>query len=78
MLSTPYLTSVFDGRKYINENMQGGNSATNILGTPLVPCCPTGKVTGFYRDGIGNLTHLLVGSLFCSIPITYMCWLTLV
>jgi len=27
------------------------NSPTNILGTPLVPCCPTGKVTGFYRDG---------------------------
>jgi len=27
---------------------------------------------------IGNLTHLLVGSLFCSVPITYMCWLTLI
>ena len=27
------------------------NSPTNILGTALVPCCPTGKVTGFYRDG---------------------------
>jgi uncharacterized protein (DUF2237 family) len=24
----------------------------NILGTLLVPCCATGKVTGFYRDGI--------------------------
>jgi uncharacterized protein len=34
-----------------NENMQGGSSDTNILGTPLVPCCATGKVTGFYRDG---------------------------
>jgi len=27
------------------------NSDTNIQGLPLVPCCPTGKVTGFYRDG---------------------------
>jgi sterol desaturase/sphingolipid hydroxylase (fatty acid hydroxylase superfamily) len=27
---------------------------------------------------IGNLIHLLVGSLFCSVPITYMCWLTLI
>ena len=36
-------------RKYFKETMQ--NSATNILGTPLIPCCPTGKVTGFYRDG---------------------------
>lgn len=38
-------------RTTINENMQGGSSDTNILGTPLVPCCATGKVTGFYRDG---------------------------
>jgi uncharacterized protein (DUF2237 family) len=38
-------------RKTINEKMQGGNSKTNILGTPLVPCSATGKVTGFYRDG---------------------------
>ena len=36
-------------RNYTNETMQ--NSDTNILGTPLVPCCPTGKVTGYYRDG---------------------------
>ena len=36
-------------RNYTSETMQ--NSNTNILGTPLVPCCPTGKVTGFYRDG---------------------------
>jgi hypothetical protein len=27
------------------------NSDTNILGTQLIPCCATGKVTGFYRDG---------------------------
>jgi len=27
------------------------NSDINILGTPLVPCCATGKVTGYYRDG---------------------------
>jgi uncharacterized protein (DUF2237 family) len=27
------------------------NSDTNILGTPLIPCCPIGKVTGYYRDG---------------------------
>jgi hypothetical protein len=36
-------------KKYTTETMQ--NSPTNILGTALVPCCPTGKVTGFYRDG---------------------------
>ena len=26
---------------------------------------------------LGNIFHLSVGSLFCSIPITYLCWLTL-
>jgi hypothetical protein len=26
---------------------------------------------------IGNLIHLSIGSLFCSVPITYLCWLTL-
>ena len=36
-------------RNYTSETMQ--DSKTNILGTPLIPCCPTGKVTGFYRDG---------------------------
>jgi uncharacterized protein (DUF2237 family) len=36
-------------RNYITETMQ--NPTTNILGTPLIPCCPTGKVTGYYRDG---------------------------
>lgn len=36
-------------KNYTTETMQ--NPITNILGTPLVPCCPTGKVTGFYRDG---------------------------
>jgi uncharacterized protein (DUF2237 family) len=33
----------------------GGNdklNKNNILGTPLIPCCVTGKVTGFYRDGV--------------------------
>ena len=36
-------------RNYTTESMQ--NTNINILGTSLVPCCPTGKVTGFYRDG---------------------------
>lgn len=36
-------------RNYTTETMQSPN--TNILGTPLIPCCPTGKVTGYYRDG---------------------------
>ena len=36
-------------RRFFKETMQ--NSDLNILGTPLTPCCPTGKVTGFYRDG---------------------------
>jgi uncharacterized protein (DUF2237 family) len=36
-------------RNYRSETMQ--NSETNILGSALIPCCPTGKVTGFYRDG---------------------------
>jgi len=36
-------------RNYTTETMQ--NSTTNILGTPLIPCCPTGKITGYYRDG---------------------------
>ena len=36
-------------RTFFKETMQ--NSDLNILGTPLTPCCPTGKVTGFYRDG---------------------------
>lgn len=26
---------------------------------------------------LGNIFHLFVGSLFCSIPITYLCWLAL-
>jgi hypothetical protein len=25
----------------------------------------------------GNLFHVIIGSVFCSIPITYMCWLAL-
>jgi uncharacterized protein len=28
-------------------------TATNVLGTPLVPCC-TSPMTGFYRDGCCN------------------------
>jgi uncharacterized protein (DUF2237 family) len=34
----------------ISENLEN-NKANNILGTPMIPCCATGKVTGFYRDG---------------------------
>jgi uncharacterized membrane protein len=26
---------------------------------------------------IGNILHLSVGTIFCSVPITYMCWLTI-
>ena len=26
---------------------------------------------------VGNLIHISIGSLFCSVPITYLCWLTL-
>jgi uncharacterized protein (DUF2237 family) len=33
-----------------NENLEN-NKVNNILGTPMIPCCATGKVTGFYRDG---------------------------
>lgn len=28
-------------------------TATNVLGTPLAPCC-TSPITGFYRDGCCN------------------------
>jgi len=39
-------------RIYTTETMQNSNILdNNILGTPLIPCCPTGKVTGYYRDG---------------------------
>jgi uncharacterized protein (DUF2237 family) len=34
----------------IIENLEN-NKVNNILGTPMIPCCATGKVTGFYRDG---------------------------
>ena len=34
----------------ISENLEN-NKANNILGTPMIPCCATGKVTGYYRDG---------------------------
>ena len=52
----PYLIVLFIiyliYKKYTTETMQNPDILdTNILGTPLVPCCPTGKVTGFYRDG---------------------------
>jgi len=42
-------------RTFFKETMQ--NSDLNILGTPLTPCCPTGKVTGFYRDGTGKYRY---------------------
>jgi uncharacterized protein (DUF2237 family) len=35
---------------YISENLEN-NKVNNILGTPMIPCCATGKVTGYYRDG---------------------------
>jgi hypothetical protein len=38
-----------------NFSQVGGESnlnKKNILGTPLIHCCLTGKVTGFYRDGV--------------------------
>jgi uncharacterized protein (DUF2237 family) len=55
-------------RTTINENMQGDNSKTNILGTALVPCCATGKVTGFYRDGICSTGSTDVGThVVCAI-----------
>lgn len=28
-------------------------------------------------NAFGNLFHLFIGNMFCSVPITYMCWLTL-
>jgi uncharacterized protein (DUF2237 family) len=34
----------------ISENLEN-NKANNILGTPMIPCCATGKITGYYRDG---------------------------
>ena len=40
----------FDNTNY-NES-EGNLNKKNILGTPLIPCCITGKITGFYRDGV--------------------------
>jgi hypothetical protein len=36
-----------------------------------------GRVQPVKMNFFGNLLHLGVGTLFCSIPITYMCYLTL-
>lgn len=38
---------------------------------------PTNRVQPIKMTFIGNLFHLIMGSLFCSIPITYMCLLLL-
>jgi sterol desaturase/sphingolipid hydroxylase (fatty acid hydroxylase superfamily) len=38
---------------------------------------PTNRVQPIKMTFMGNLFHLIMGSLFCSIPITYMCFLLL-
>ena len=47
---------------------------------PIIIAClfKNAKVHPVKMTITGNLFHILIGSLFCSVPITYMCWLTLV
>jgi len=44
-----------------------------VLATIMSPRAVRGKPMNLF----GNLFHITLGTLFCSIPITYMCWLTL-
>ena len=54
-----------------NFSQVGGESILNkknILGTQLIPCCITGKVTGYYRDGVCSTGPTDVGThVVCAI-----------
>ncbi len=43
-------------------------SPKNILGTDLIPCCDTGKITGFNRDGMCSSNAADIGThIICAI-----------
>lgn len=48
-----------------------------ILATLLSSNSGTGGVKPIQMNMISNLIHLTLGSLFCSLPVAYMCYLTL-
>jgi uncharacterized protein (DUF2237 family) len=60
-----------------NNNYQNGGknnvfkkdfTQKNILGTDLIPCCNTGKITGFNRDGMCSSSAADIGThIICAI-----------
>ncbi len=69
-LENNYL-SYYDNYKIENFSQIGGESdinKKNILGTLLIPCRATGKVTGYYRDGVCSTGKSDVGThVVCAI-----------
>lgn len=45
-------------------------SLVNIFGS-------ANRIQPVKMNAFGNLFHLFIGNVFCSVPITYMCWLIL-
>jgi len=51
-----------------NPLLEKGLTQKNILGTNLIPCCNTGKITGFNRDGMCSSNAADIGThIICAI-----------
>jgi hypothetical protein len=51
-----------------NTFLEKGLTPKNILGTDLIPCCNTGKITGFNRDGMCSSNTADIGThIICAI-----------
>jgi len=67
IISNPYILSSFVGF---------GPVALALVHSSLFRSSPT--VQGTKMSLSGYLVHILIGTLFCSLPISYMCWLALI
>lgn len=74
-----YALNVANKVLYLSNYPALGFASLVGFGPVIIACLfKNTKVHPVKMTIIGNLTHLLVGSLFCSVPITYMCWLALI
>jgi sterol desaturase/sphingolipid hydroxylase (fatty acid hydroxylase superfamily) len=61
---------------YVLSSLVGfGPVVLAVIHSSLFPSSPS--VQGTQMSMVGTLFHILIGTLFCSLPISYMCWLAL-